>query len=172
MYSSPAASRCMVVTPTAASAARTSRQPARRSPAAAMASSSPGVLGIGPAPRAGTGLRWGLGRRDCRLDFGMDLVRGSLTVDLAQQVALPVVVGERRGLLIVDLQPPLHRLGPVVLALVQGVGPPGALAWLVAGRRVVRLVPGAPAITADPAAGEPADELRLVHHQEQDGVER
>ena len=67
-------------------------------------------------PAYEAGLRWGLGRRDCRLDFGMDLVRGSLTVDLAQQAAFPVVVGERRGLLIVDLQPPLHRLGPVGLA--------------------------------------------------------
>ena len=71
-------------------------------------------------------------RRDVRDDLVMNLVRGPLPIDLAQEAAGAVVVDERGRLLIVDRQPVDDGRRAVVLALVEvaltparGHGSPG-----------------------------------------------
>src|SRR3954452_17811501 len=131
MYFSAARSRSAVVTPsrTLPSSSRSVRT--RMAPAAAILSISAGVLRMITAPQ-GTCCVGGRGwarpgsehvlhaeRLDRRAEVVVHLGRAAGAVEAVQDVALVVVVDERRRLLAVDLQARAHRLLAIVLALRQ-----------------------------------------------------
>src|SRR2546423_1515063 len=107
-------SRSPVVTPGRTSETRMSRHAASAAPAAAIASTSSGVLGTGPEGSCGLAR---LGERRC--DACMDLIRRAGAIDLLQNAAGPVVLGQRTGVALVDVQPVGDRLWPIVVALVE-----------------------------------------------------
>src|SRR5580658_6818679 len=58
-------------------------------------------------------------RRQGRADVVVDVIGGAGSVEATQQAGALVVIDQRRGLLVVDLQTPADRLLLVVLALDQ-----------------------------------------------------
>src|SRR5919112_6867634 len=122
MYFSAARSRSAVVTPSRTLPSSSFSVRTRMAPAAAILSISSGVLRMITAPyrvRA-AGRRPRPGRpsvlvlhaqgRDRRPEVVVDLGRAAGAVEAVQDVALVVVLDERRGLVAVDLQALSHRL--------------------------------------------------------------
>src|SRR5919197_3792850 len=127
MYFSAARSRSAVVTPSRTLPSSILSVRTRMAPAAAILSISSGVLrmitapyrvrGRSPAPVVLSELVLEAQCRDRRPQVVVHLGRAARAVEAVQQVALVVVVHERRGLLAVDLEPVANRLLAVVVAL-------------------------------------------------------
>src|SRR3954454_21138128 len=176
MYFSAARSRSAVVTPSRTLPSSSLSVRTRMAPAAAILSISSGVLRMITAPyrvrarggRARSPGRSGLvlhaQRRDRRPEAIVDLGRAAGAIEAVQDVALVVVVDERRGLLAVDRQALSHRLLAVVLALAERLAVD--VADLVVLRRVVLEVVRV-AVRAHAPAREAADEVVLGHVDEQ-----
>src|SRR3954471_3801912 len=122
MYFSAARSRSAVVTPSRTLPSSSLSVRTRMAPAAAILSISSGVLRMITAPyrvRARGGRARSRGRsvlvlhaqrRDRRPEVIVDLGRAAGAIEAVQDVALVVVVDERRGLIAVDRQALSHRL--------------------------------------------------------------
>src|SRR4051794_8902973 len=173
MNFSAALSRSPVVTPARAFPRSSVRVRARTRPAAAIFSISSGVFWtitlesvackkLGPLLLK---LVFQAQRGERGTDVIVHLARRALAVEGPQQVALLVVLHERAGLVVVDLEPVLDGLGLVVLALLE----PGAV--LVADALVLRRVEldvvEVAVLDAHAAAGEAPDHLVVVHVHEQ-----
>src|SRR5947209_3578451 len=98
------------------------------------------------------------------------VVDGPHRVDTDEQTLLRVVADERRGLLVVDLEPVPDRLRLVVVALEQLTA--AAVAHTLRRRRVEVQMPDVPAVTAGAAPGQPAYDLVVVDHELEHHVER
>src|SRR4051794_16522541 len=174
MYFSAARSRSAVVTPSRTLPSSSLSVRTRTAPAAAILSISSGVLRMITAPQSTS--REPCARRrvlvlvlhaqrgDRRAEVVVDLGRAAGAVEAVQDVALVVVVDERRGLVAVDLQAPAHRLLFVVLALAERLAVD--VADLVVLRRVVLEVVGV-AVGAHAPAREAADDVVLRHVDQQ-----
>src|SRR3954453_20540046 len=176
MYFSAARSRSAVVTPSRTLPSSSLSVRTRMAPAAAILSISSGVLRMITSPhRVRARGRWArfrpvlvlvlhAQRGDRRAEVVVDLGRAAGAVEAVQDVALVVVVDERRGLVAVDLQARAHRLLAIVLALRKrfavDVANPVVLRRVVLD--VVRV-----AIRADPPARQAADDVVLGHVDEQ-----
>src|SRR3954468_15009083 len=126
MYFSAARSRSSVVTPSRTLPSRSLSVRTRMAPAAAILSISSGVLRMITARyrvrarrRRPLELVLHAQRGDRGPEVVVDLGRAAGAVEAVQDVALVVVVDERRGLVAVDLQAAAHRLLAVVLALAE-----------------------------------------------------
>src|SRR3954452_10912042 len=149
MNDSAAASSSAVLTPGRTLACIRASVLTRMAPAPAIWSISAGLfLTIMPFPR-------GAGSR-ASADVLGDLVLGLGAVELVQQAALVVELDQGRGLLVVDLEPPLDLLGLVVVALAERLAVVVADA-LALGRVEVDVV-DVP-VRADPPARDPLDDL-------------
>ena len=95
-------------------------------------------------------------------------------VDLAQHATVPVVVDHRRRLRRVRLESGRHRLGAVVVALVEVAAArhAGRLAHVLGSVRVEDLVIGAPARATQPPSAEPANQLVVGHQEREHRLER
>src|SRR3954453_4229563 len=180
MYFSAARSRSAVVTPSRTLPSSSLSVRTRMAPAAAILSISSGVLRMITSPHrvraasGGPGGRLGLvlvlhpQRGDRRAEVVVNLGRAAGAVEAVQDVALVVVVDERRGLVAVDLQAAAHRLLAVVLALAERLAVD--VADLVVLRRVVLEVVGV-AVRAHAPAREPLHDVVLGHVDEERGRE-
>src|SRR4051794_7694814 len=147
MYFSAASSRSAVVTPSRTFDSSSLSVRTRMAPAAAILSISAGGLRVitaryrvrARARRAAGGPRsehvLHAERLDRRAEVVVDLGRAARAVEAAQDVAVVVVLDERRGLVAVDVEPRADRLLAVVLALVQRLAVD--VAAVVVPRRVV-----------------------------------
>src|SRR4051794_17078853 len=176
MYFSAARSRSAVVTPSRTLPSMSLSVRTRMAPAAAILSISSGVLRMITSPHRvrarGRRARFRpvlvlvlhAQRGDRRAEVVVDLGRAAGAVEAVQDVALVVVVDERRGLVAVDLQAPAHRLLFVVLALAERLAVD--VADLVVLRRVVLEVVGV-AVRAHAPAREAAGDVLLGHGDQQ-----
>src|SRR3954453_12362979 len=174
MYFSAARSRSAVVTPSRTLPSSSLSVRTRMAPAGAIFSIPWGVLRMITAPtgyepravarRPVLVLVLHAQRGDRRAQVVVDLGRAAGAVEAVQDVALVVVVDERRGLVAVDLQAPAHRLLAVVLALAERLAVD--VADLVVLRGVVLEVVGV-AVRAHAPARETADDVLLGHVDQQ-----
>src|SRR5919206_1544913 len=168
MNRSAASSSSAVVTPSRTLDSRRRSVCTRMTPAAAMRSISCGVFLMITARRESRALELVLQaeRRDRRSDVVVHLGGRARPVEAAQEVALVVVLDERGGLLLVDLEALADRLLAIVLALLErlAVDVADALALRRVELDVVHV-----AVRAHPAAGEPAHDLVGRHLDEQRG---